>query len=184
MNELAEIAQRAGDFRIHPLGFFFLQNAAGEGETRRTHVWLPNAPERPENDRHQHSFDIESVVIVGRLRSELYRFKEEARGPEAEYAVTYHGSKSVLRPSGRRGRLLPIASFETTAGASYRLEAGVVHRVIVVAKPCITVVRAREQGAPIFSYGSEDEASFDRRPCTAEEAEQIRHHLLSACAGY
>ncbi len=180
MKELAEAAQRASDFRLHPLGFFYLQDAVGQWRTRRVHVWLPGGPDRPENDRHQHSFDIESLVVAGRMRSELFRFEEDTEGPEAEYAVSYDGQESTLTPSGRRGRLLPIASFETAAGASYRLEAGVIHRVVVIARPCVSVVRALERRVPIFSYGQEDEEAFDRRLCTRSEAAQIRHLVLAA----
>lgn len=118
------------------------------------------------------------------MRSELFRFEEEADGPEAEYAITYDGQESILTPSGKRGRLLPIASFETAADASYRLEAGVIHRVAVIERPCITVVRTFDQRVPIFSYGHEDEEAFDRRLCTDGEAEQIRHHLVHAAAGW
>lgn len=183
MKGLTEFANSAEDFRLHPLGFFYLENPAGSGKTHRVHVWLPDGPDRPENDRHQHSFDIESCVVAGRMRSELFRFEEEADGPEKEYAVTYDGQESILKPSGRRGQLLPIASFETSAGASYRLEAGVIHMVAVIERPCITVLNTLEQHIHIFSYGHEDEAAFDRRLCTKEEAEQIRHHLIEACAG-
>lgn len=178
MRELVEAAQRAGEFRLHPLGFFYLQDPTGAGRTRRVHLWLPGGPGRPENDRHQHSFDIESVMIVGRMRSDLFRFEEESGGPEVEYAVTYEEKASILSPSGRRGRLLPIASFETTAGATYRLKAGVIHRAVVTERPCITLLQTQERHIPIFSYGQEDEAAFDRRLCTESEAEQIRRQLM------
>lgn len=178
MTELAEAARRAREFRLHPLGFFYLQDAAGEGRTRRIHVWLPDGPDRPENDRHQHSFDIESFVVAGRMRSELFRFEELAGGSDAEYAVTYDGQESILKPSGRSGKLFPIASFETVAGSGYRLEAGVIHRVAVMQRPCISVVRTLERRIPIFSYGHETEAAFDRRLCSADEAELIQRHLV------
>lgn len=180
MKALVEAAGRVGDFRLHPLGFFYLQDSAGEGRTQRVHVWLPDGPDRPENDRHQHSFDIESLVIAGRMRSDLFRFEEEESGPEEEYAVTYEGNASILSPSGRRGRLLPITSFETVAGATYRLEAGVIHRVAVVERPCISVVQTLERRIPIYSYGHADEAAFDRRVCTESEGDQIRSQLMAA----
>lgn len=184
MKELVEAAQRAEEFRLHPLGFFYLQDPTGDGRTRRVHVWLPGGgPGRSENDRHQHSFDIESVVIVGRMRSELFRFMEDGGGPELEYAVTYEGKASILSPSGRRGRLLPIASFETIASATYRLEAGVIHRVAVIERPCITMLQTQDRHIPIFSYGHDDEAAFDRRLCTESEAEEIRRQLMDAAGG-
>lgn len=178
MTELVEAARRAREFRLHPLGFFYLQDPTGEGRTRRVHVWLPDGPDRPENDRHQHSFDIESFVVAGRMRSELFQFEELAGGADAEYAVIYDGQESILKPSGRTGKLIPIALFETAAGSGYRLEAGVIHRVAVMQRPCISVVRTLERRIPIFSYGHEDEPPFDRRLCTVGEAELIQRHLV------
>lgn len=178
MMDLVEAAHRACEFRLHPLGFFYLQVAVGGRGTFRVHVWLPDGPNRPENDRHQHSFDIESFVATGRMQSELFRFEEMVGGPDVEYEVTYVGQESILRPSGRRGLLVPIASFETVAGSGYRLEAGVIHRVAVVDRPCISVVKTLERGGAIFSYGNEDEAAFDRRLCTAREADLIQRHLV------
>lgn len=182
MRQLVDATQRANEFRLHPLGFFYLQDAVGERRTRRVHVWLPDGPDRPETDRHQHSFNIDSWVVAGRMCSELFRFEEASDGPDAEYSVTYDGQESILTPSGRRGRLVPIASFETSVGASYQLEAGVIHRVTVIGRPCITVVRTVEQRVPIFSYGHEVEAAFNRRLCTESEARQIRGHLVNAIA--
>lgn len=178
MMDLVEAARRADEFRLHPLGFFYLQAAAGPGKTFRVHVWLPDGPNRPENDRHQHSFDIESFVAAGRMQSELFLFKEMADGPDAEYEVAYVGKESILRPSGRRGLLVPIASYETVAGSGYRLEAGVIHRVAVVERPCVSVVRTLERGIPIYSYGREEEAAFNRRLCKAGEAELIKLYLI------
>ncbi|MDX2388075.1 hypothetical protein GHK29_04900 [Sinorhizobium medicae] len=178
MKALIAAADRVREFRLHPLVFFYLQDSVGEGRAQRVHVWLPGGPDRPENDRHQHSFDIESLVAAGRMRSELFSFEEEEGGPEVEFAVTYDGKASILSPSGRRGRLLPIASFETITGATYRLEAGVIHRVSVTERPCITLVQTQERHIPIFSYGNEDEAAFDRRLCTEIEAERIRCLLV------
>lgn len=180
MNALIDAANYAHEFRLHPLGFFYLQDGAVAGRSKRVHVWLPNGHEWPENDRHQHSYDIESLVVAGRMRSYLFSFKEEEGGPDMEFGVSYEGAASMQSPSGRRGRLLPIASFETLAGASYRLEAGTVHRVEVVERPCITLVQTHERYIPIFTYGHESEAAFVRRVCTESEAEQIRSRLMAA----
>nr|WMC98908.1 hypothetical protein RAR13_09510 [Aminobacter aminovorans] len=179
MKALLEAADRVREFRLHPLGFFYLQVGEGEGRAQRVHVWLPGGPDRPENDRHQHSFDIDSLVVAGRMRSELFSFEEVEGGPEAEFAVAYEGKASILSPSGRKGQLLPIVSFDTVAGATYRLEAGVIHRVAVTERPCITLVQTQERHIPIFSYGHEDEATFDRRLCSDGEAEEIRHQLIN-----
>jgi hypothetical protein len=180
MNALIDAANHAHEFRLHPLGFFYLQDGVVKGRSKRVHVWLPSGDDWPDNDRHQHSYDIESVVVAGRMRSYLFSFKEEEGGPDVEFGVSYEGTASMQSPSGRRGRLLPIASFETVAGASYRLEAGVIHRVEVVERPCITLVQTQERYIPIYTYGHENEDAFVRRVCTESEAEQIRSRLMAA----
>ena len=180
MNALIDAANHAHEFRLHPLGFFYLQEVTVEGRSTRVHVWLPNGNSWPDNNQHQHSYDIESVVVAGRMRSHLFRFEEEEGGPDLEFGVSYEGRASMQSPSGRRGRLLPIASFETIAGASYRLEAGAIHRVEVIERPCITIVQTQERYIPIYTYGHENEDAFVRRVCKESEAEQIRSQLLAA----
>lgn len=114
------------------------------------------------------------------MRSELFRFEEEDDGPEKEFAVAYQGQSSTLTPSGRRGRLLPVASFDTVANATYRLEAGVIHRVSVTERPCITLVTTQERHIPILSYGHREEIAFVRRLCNEFEAKRIRRFLIEA----
>lgn len=182
MNVLIKAAEQAHTFRLHPLGFFYLQEGVAEGLMQRIHIWLPNFPDRPENSCHQHSYDIESLVVAGRMRSDVFSFKDEEGGPDLEFAVSYEGKTSIQSPSGRRGHLLPITSFETIAGASYRLEAGAIHRVEVVERPCITLLQTQERNIPIFTYGHEDEVAFERRLCCEKEAEKIRRYLMVAAS--
>ena len=67
-----------------------------------------------------------------------------------------------------------IGSFETAAGTRYRLEAGVIHRVAVVAVPCVTVLTTIERGIPIYSYGPSDEKQpFVRRFAKSDEVRRI-----------
>lgn len=173
IEELIEAAHRIGEFRLHPLGFFYLQYELGNGARRRIPVWVPDAGDRPDNDRHQHSFDIELLVVAGKMQSEVYRFRQTEEGSELEFEVVYEADKSILQPTGRRGELDPIASFETGAGHRYKLAAGVVHRVIVTEVPCITILTVIERGKPIYSYGFPGEQPFVRRPPDANEASRI-----------
>ena len=178
IRELAGAARRSGEFRLHPLGFFYLRNDVGQGVTRRVHVWLPNGGDRPENDRHVHSYEIESLVVAGKIRSELFRFRQTAEGADLEFAVSYDVGKSILRPTGKRGVLDAMASFDSAAGARYHIEAGVIHRVTVDAVPCVTVVTTSERGIPIYSYGLGDEKQpFVRRGVKNDESRRIRATL-------
>ena len=177
MKDLRDAVSQSDKFRLHPLGFFYLSATTERGLSRRVHVWLDEAARRP-NEYHLHSYDIVSWVVAGVLRSELFRFDPDADGADAEFVVSYHGDESISRPTGRRGTLSAAASFETTVGASYWLKAGVIHRVQVKTWPCVTVLRTRERGMPIFVYGVGTEKSpFSRRLATAEEAQRIAEAL-------
>ena len=174
VEELIQAAYRVREFRIHPLGFFYLKDSVGEGLARRIHVWLADSPVMATNHLHLHSFEIKSVVVVGKLRNELFRYRETVEGVFIEFEVSYEEGKSILRRTGRFGELDGIGSFETVAGARYHLEAGVLHRVTVNAAPCVTVSFTIERGVRICSYGlTEEEQPFVRRLVTREEADQI-----------
>ena len=174
MKELCDARRRSDQFRLHPLGFFYLQGKAEHGLSRRVHVWLEDDTGGGKNDRHLHSYDIVSHVVAGAQCSELYRFDPTTDGTESEFVVSYRADESISQATGRRGILLAVGYFETTAGASYWLKAGVIHRVRVKVRPCVTVVRTWDRGVPILVYGGDNEKRpFVRRIVTPEEARRI-----------
>ncbi|MER9074461.1 hypothetical protein NKH80_16850 [Mesorhizobium sp. M0904] len=181
MMDVAAAVARSADFRAHPLGFYYLQESQCDGASHRVHVWLPGRSDSPENDRHQHSFDIHSIVRLGRIRSEMFRFVEMPDGEEREFVVVYGKAESTLSPTGRLGKLEAMTMFDSSTGDSYFLQAGIIHRVGVVERPCVTFLKTVERGAPILSYGRETrEPPFDRRPVTPAEQEQIATALQAA----
>ena len=178
MRDLRDAVCQADKFRLHPLGFFYFSCKAEQGLSRRVHVWLDEDTTRRSNECHLHSYDIMSWVVAGVLRSELFLFEPKAEGTDAEFVVSYRADESVSRPTGRRGILSAVGSFETTVGTSYWLKAGVIHRVQVKAWPCVTVLRTRERGVPIFVYGSDNETKpFSRRLATPDDAQRIAEAL-------
>lgn len=178
MTYVSQALERVEDFLLHPLGFFYLRSPAEEGIVRRIHIWLPNGSPNAENDRHSHSFGLTSTVLAGRMLNELFCFEKAHSGTETEYEVSYSTDASELLATGRKGRLLVEARFETLPGSTYYLEAGVIHRATVLDRPCVTVVETVERSKKILTYGRNDEPPFVRRRCTASEAEQIKRCLL------
>jgi hypothetical protein len=183
MGDLTEALNRLSEFRVHPLGFHYLQDDFGDGFARRIHVWIECGLDVPEKDCHSHAYDIDSLIVIGTLHSELYHFVEKDGGAEVEFRVGYDAGKSMLTPTGRRGALDPIASFETAAGSRYRLEAGIIHRATVIERPCVTVLRTRHSGVPIFAYGDGGgERPFSRGNVEALERDSIANALKRASA--
>lgn len=174
---------RGAEFRLHPLGFFYLQDTAPPDTNWRIHVWLPGKYDHPELDKHQHSYDITSSIKMGRLKSEIFQFRSSADGTQREFAVSYEGDSSVLAPTGRYGQLELLSEFESAVGTSYHLRAGVIHRVLVLERPCVTTLLTRERGIGIYSYGEQlSEPPFARRLVDTAEARQIDEVLRASFA--
>lgn len=180
MRDIISAIARIEEFRIHPLGFFYLLDKQQDGVARRIHVWPAGSASKPGNDRHQHSFDINSTVYAGRIRSEIFSFVERQDGNEHEFRVSYKNGNSVLSSTGRKGILDSICMFETSGGNSYFLQSGIIHRVTVLERPCVTLLRTKETGITIFSYGNDvAEPPFERRLVGKAEAKNIVHILES-----
>ena len=174
VKELRHAIHHVREFKKHPFGFSYFQNKIGRGIYTRVHVWFEPVEDRPPNDSHQHSYVLESKVVLGQLANELFRFQDSKKGSVLEFAVSYEYGEATLRSTGRSGLLAPIASFVTSCGGQYRLEAGVIHRVSMEVIPSVTVVTTIERGMPVFAYGPGDvERPFLRRIVDSAEAARI-----------
>jgi hypothetical protein len=174
MPDLRNARQRVTEFRLQPLGFYYLHDDQADGASHRMHIWLPEGPDSPENDRHQHKFDMRSQVLCGSLESNVFQFVEIPGGEEIEFEVTYARGHSGLRDTGRVGQLESICTFKTPAGGSYFLKAGIIHRALPVERPCVTMLTAQDRDIRVFAYGKDEtEAPSERRRVNAREAAQI-----------
>jgi hypothetical protein len=143
-NTLLESIANINRFKKHPLGFYYL-NSQSLADTR-VHVWLSLfRNETIQNDRHLHSYDINSLILLGRMKNTLFSFIPRCAGEIQEFEVHYDQSKSRLVPTGRSGELIRISEFESLPDCSYWLDAGTIHRVSILERPCVTVVRMTER---------------------------------------
>ena len=169
------------NFRVHPLGFYFFTQQADAELVQRIHVWVLPTDGLLTNDMHAHSYDIESSVVLGKLRNELLEFSEDAGGSILEFSVSYRGQKSVLELTGRRGKIRTLGTFDTGPGNRYCLQAGQIHRALAKNMPCVTILNTRDRGHPILTYGSNHPTQpFPRRDVLPEETEAIKIALIEA----
>jgi hypothetical protein len=183
MPDLHSARQRVAEFRLQPLGFYYLHDTQSGGASHRMHIWLPGGPDPTENDQHQHRFDIWSLVVLGSLRNDVFSFLEGQGDKDLEFEVAYANGHSVLRTTGRTGRLEPICTFETRTGGNYFLKAGIIHRAVALEKPCVTLLTANDQDIKVFAYGKRStEPPSERRFVNAMEVEQISTLLDSIIA--
>ena len=180
-NIVANASHRPFDFRLHPLGFFYFQKKITSRMSHHVHVWLQETFDEMRNDTHSHSYTIESAVLAGKIRNDLFRYEEDSEGKVLEFEVMYEAGKSIVRCTGKRGNLEQTASSDTSKGKRYHLEAGTIHRVTVEEFPCVTVLTTIEQGIPICSYGLvDDEKPFARRLARPQEVRKIGRVLADA----
>jgi hypothetical protein len=149
------------DFRIHPLGFYYITLEDGE-ITRRIHVYGGNSSFSADNEWHTHEFDLLSSIIVGSIQNHIGEFITGGKKSVQEFSVSYGAGNSNLNQTGRHGYISEVVNFTSTAGESYFIKAGIIHRAKPLVNPCVTDVRMTRKGCGIFSYGGV-EAPFTRR---------------------
>lgn len=167
------------NFRVHPLGFYYLVLSSGEA-TRRLHVYGANEDFSAENSWHTHEFDLHSSILVGSIENHIAEFIPDSEGSLTEFSVDYSDGKSILKKTGRLGAISQVASFISMAGQDYFIKAGTIHRAKNIESPSVTHVSMRHHGRKIFSYGVE-ETPFVRRQVNATEASEISEILSQNC---
>ena len=163
--------ERIIDFQVHPLGFYYLVLSSGE-VTTRLHVYTDTVDFSRDNEWHTHEFDLNSEVVVGALQNSIGRFIAGQGKPVQEFVVRYEADRSTLEATGNWGEISELVEFTTSAGKTYSIKAGTIHRVMSVETPCVTHVRMRHHGGDILSYGTA-ETPFERRQVNADEVCKI-----------
>lgn len=85
-------------FTWHPLGFAHAKILSQDQMALRVHLW-PCADRRPQHPLwpvHTHIFNLESLVLSGRVQNTLYNFHSTDVGPNQLYRVEYRDGGSAL----------------------------------------------------------------------------------------
>lgn len=121
--------------RLHPNGF--IQLDLTKWGNLRLHVW-PDEPvpaQKTSHPIHDHSFDMESTVILGTLTNREFKFVL-GQAPEGRTVVYYRlfqatrlaGQDTVLAEvDGLPGYLQPTKAKDLTPGERYKLGRGILH---------------------------------------------------------
>lgn len=161
---IKEIIDRVSEFKIHPLGFYYLSYMDNDISSSRCHIWLNNKNLPNYNDVHNHSYDLHSVVMMGKIKNNIYRFIEDIYGDIREFDIDYNNGNSCPKLTGRRGLLELEAEFEISCGSKYYLRYGQIHKATVTQYPCVTDVKLVKMDGNIYSYGNyTTEENFHRR---------------------
>lgn len=129
--------------RKHPLGFTYAADKLSAAMSVRYHLWPADwsVPEAAlAADLHDHSYQLNSLVVGGALMHETFRTDPDREGAFEVLEVEYQDGTSVLRHTGHLLKLLEETRETHEAGTAYRLQVGQIHRVRAIRQPCATLV--------------------------------------------
>jgi hypothetical protein len=133
---LAALARERGAVPVlHPEGFAQLKlpvNRVPEG-TLKLHVWDPRLPRAADDDTvHDHVWDMESRVLVGRMVNETFSARPTADGDWEMWEVAGDDRPGMggttIATTGERVRMVPNLRQTVPAGSGYSMPRFVLHR--------------------------------------------------------
>jgi hypothetical protein len=165
--------------RLHGNGFLQIdlddQGKGGQPGGKRLHVWHPLLPKAQavSTPIHDHVFELESRVYLGKLRNTVYMVDTVGPVFKIYQAVPTHGSNTHLKDTGATRFLVEECFQELTAGSRYSLRAGVFHTSTseVVTMTVMTKGHSNQQRGPRIAvpYGLEPDNLFDREKPDKEQ---------------
>lgn len=137
----------------HPLGFLVVQLKAGT-ESLRLHLWRGAEISQPGFEIHDHTFELESYVIDGRLRHRTYEAVPDPAGDFAVYDIRYEPGVSVITKTADRARLVKMTDVFIEAGEAYAVAAGCLHDAILDnCSNATTLILTQDHGGAPVTYG-------------------------------
>jgi len=165
------------DAQRHPLGFVVLTEQLDNNLALRYHVWpvgwsLPHGQEGSET--HDHSYELNSLVILGSLRQRTFKPISDECGSYDTWKVAYSPGTSSLHRIGQKVNLRVDADDTFVAGTAYRLSAGLPHHVEMIERPAATLVlsvTAKNAPSPrvFVPTGVDGPGKFARTPLNPAE---------------
>lgn len=137
----------------HPLGFSVVQLKSGT-KSLRLHLWRGPEISQPGFEIHDHTFELESYVIDGRLRHRTYEAVPDPAGEFAVYDIRYEPDASVMTKTAHRARLQNKTDVLVETGKTYAVPAGRLHDAVLHdCSSATTLVLTRDHGGSPVTYG-------------------------------
>jgi len=145
----------SAQIRRQPLGFYRVylttQNAMQEGIY--LHAWLDQNQFRQgaEPEVHSHIFDMNSTVLIGSLRNEIFTAKPALNGTHYFVKVHYNDGSPLREVENRMCRIELSHQENVSSGNEYTQKSGLFHRTIVTEYPLVTLMRKVKVNKEPFS---------------------------------
>jgi hypothetical protein len=148
---------------LHPLGFVCFPLLRGRGTGVCVHVWLSHraefAPELTTSPIHSHSWDLESLVLFGRIGNELVNVRASADAEATHRVYEIHSAQGAdeVTPTAQCVRSSPQEVRYARAGEVYAMPGGQFHSSVVPdGLDTATVLLASSRGGADRALGSVD----------------------------
>jgi len=119
-------------FSSHPLGFFQHKFYFGDVEYR-VNVWIKNyqIAKEPNWPIHNHSYDFESLILIGSLIEVRYQSRSTKKNPTHKvYEVEYLPDGSRLTSENILVRLSKCAEENYVSGSTYTMKSNEFHEMV------------------------------------------------------
>ena len=145
----------------HVLGFVEVVLLSTARETLRLHLWRNVPASEPIWRVHDHSYDLRSLVVAGRLQDQRYRVVPDSGGKSQLYRVSYGPKGSKRIKLEQRVRCIEMDRLERGTDQTYRIPVGTFHSTVLATgcSAAITVVQTgRSTNGPPRVVGTVDGA--------------------------
>lgn len=163
---LARTSLARVEARRHPLNFVVLKSEDDAGRALRLHLWNEAFNfGQDEFDVHDHVFDIDSFIVQGAVHQTLYNALPDPSGAWVTFQVSYSAGGSNLMATDDRITLRVLREEVHREGDRYRLDNGILHRLVPATRTAVTLVLTHPHGGSPISiglYGSVLKLSTDR----------------------
>lgn len=117
----------------HPLGFIHIKLFKRGSENFRLHIWPQKQRSKTSTNYpiHNHIYDIESIVLSGRIGCQNYEVRQSKTSNSSLCDVLYFKDKSVLKSTKKKIKVIEKNLSWTNADNSYCINKGEFHQSVV-----------------------------------------------------
>ncbi|GAA3628147.1 hypothetical protein [Flavivirga jejuensis] len=159
----------------HPLGFIYIKLIQGKKNDYRLHIWPKEtrSSNKTKHPIHNHIYNIESLVVSGKVGCEAYSIEKKTISKTKLYKVHYSKSGSKLVSTNESVNIEKKNISWTNTGNTYIIEKGDYHQSVVEQNTfAATVVKNYNKSDNIKPTVIVNEVDFYKHNCPTEKIDK------------
>jgi len=174
-------------YQKHPLGFkYFSFGKINEQEEFRIHIWSEDYKCQDDDLMiHDHSFDFESFVVLGKIKNTIYSINENPDSEGYIYQVKFAENKSFLEIISDHQKISIFSEEEINEGNFYSIKSYEFHQSQNMCENSISIIKIfKSEYKPANVYSPKkpkDLLSFQRSYLGKQESKIISRRIINEC---